>query len=44
MSPLMVAASAGHESVVNLLISKKAFLHLKALDGKAAVDMTPYGR
>jgi ankyrin repeat protein len=44
MSPLMVATSAGYVNVVNLLIAKKAYLHLKAHDGKAAVDMTPYGR
>ena len=40
----MVATAAGYESVVNLLIAKKAYLHLKAHDGRAAVEMTPYGR
>ena len=45
MSPLMVATAAGFETVVNYLISMKAsFLHLKAHDGRTAMEMTPYGR
>ena len=44
MSPLMVATAAGYETVVNFLIAKKAYLHLKAQDGRMAVEMTPYGR